>query len=176
MKEKNKEKTIKLRIQKVKEGDIIGKPIIKLSPILMQNLGIKTGDVIAVKGKKESAAIVWSSIKQDQSLGFVQLDYRLRKNTDTNVDDMIKIYKVNAFIAQSVILAPTRMKFKTNPKFETFMKKKLINYPVSLEDIIYISIGIGGEIPFKVISLTPMGICLIKQETSLQISDIILSD
>ncbi len=162
--------TITLRIQKAKERDI-GKNIIRIDQKTMEDLGIKTGDVIAIKGKKESAGIAWPSYPQDQGLGIVRFDNRLRKNTGTSIDDTIEIVKVNALPAQNVVLAPASMKIKTNPKFETFVRRKLINYPVTMDDIIFISIGISREIAFKVISLKPKGICQIKQETVIHISE-----
>ena len=162
--------TITLRVQKAKERDI-GKNIIRIDQKTMEDLGIKTGDVIAIKGKKESAGIAWPSYPQDQGLGIVRFDNRLRKNTGTSIDDTIEIVKVNALPAQNVVLAPASMKIKTNPKFETFVRRKLINYPVTMDDIIFISIGISREIAFKVISLKPKGICQIKQETVIHISE-----
>ncbi len=173
---KNKDgKKISLRVQKAKERDI-GKNIIRIDPKTMEELGIKTGDVIAIKGKKDSAGIAWPSYPQDQGLGIVRFDNRLRKNTGTSIDDTIEIVKVNALTAQNVVLAPVSMKFKPNPKFETFVRRKLINLPVTLDDVIYISIGISREISFKVKSLRPQGICQIKQETVIHISETISPD
>ncbi len=168
-------KTISLRVQKAKERDI-GKNIIRIDPKTMEELGIKTGDVIAIKGKKESAGIAWPSYPQDQGLGIVRFDSRLRKNTGTSIDDTIEIEKINASTAQNVVLSPVSMKFKPNPKFETFVRRKLINLPVTLDDIIYISIGISREISFKIRSLRPQGICQIKQETVIHISETISPD
>ncbi|MBD3199565.1 MAG: CDC48 family AAA ATPase [Candidatus Lokiarchaeota archaeon] len=161
---------ISLRIQKAKKRDI-GRNIIRIDPKTMEELDIQTGDVIAVKGKKESAGIAWPSYPQDNGLGIVRIDSRLRKNTGTSIDDTVEIQKVEAEVAQSVVLAPASVKIRTNPRFETFVKRKLNNYPVTLDDIILISIGISREITFKVISLKPKGICIIKQETNLSISE-----
>ena len=124
-----KVKSITLRVQNVKERDI-GKNIIRIGPKIMEEFGIKTGDVIAIKGKKESAGIAWPSYAQDQGLGIVRFDSRLRKNTGTSIDDTIEIVKINALTAQNVVLVPIDMKIKSNPKFETFVKRKLINYPL----------------------------------------------
>ncbi|MFX1277246.1 MAG: CDC48 family AAA ATPase [Promethearchaeota archaeon] len=167
--------SISLRVQKAKERDI-GKNIIRIDPKTMEDLGIKTGDVIAIKGKKESAGIAWPSYPQDHGLGIVRFDSRLRKNTGTSIDDNIEIVKVNALIAQNVVLAPASMKIKSNPRFETFVRRKLNNYPVTLDDIIHISIGISREISFKVKSLRPKGICQIKQETVIHISETVTPD
>ncbi len=163
-------KGVFLRVQKAKKRDI-GRNIIRIDQPTMEKLSIQTGDVIAVKGKKESAGIAWPSYPQDNGLGIVRIDSRLRRNTGTSIDDTLEIRKVNAVLAESVILAPLNVKIKTNPRFESFVKRKLNNYPITLDDVIYISIGISREIAFKVSSLRPKSICVIKQESSLHISE-----
>ncbi|MBN1216483.1 MAG: CDC48 family AAA ATPase [Candidatus Lokiarchaeota archaeon] len=161
---------VTLRIQKAKKRDI-GRNIIRIDPKTMEELNIQTGDVIALRGKKESAGIAWPSYPQDNGLGIVRVDSRLRKNTGTSIDDTVEIQKVEAIIAQNVVLAPASVRIRSNPRFETFVKRKLSNYPVTLDDIILISIGISREITFKVINLRPKGVCIIKQETTLSISE-----
>jgi transitional endoplasmic reticulum ATPase len=169
-KNENIGESVTLRIQKAKKRDI-GRNIIRIDPETMERLSIQTGDVIALKGKKESAGIAWPSYPQDNGLGIVRIDSRLRKNTNTSIDDTVEIRKVEAEPARSVVLAPANVKIRSNPRFETFVKRKLNNYPVTIDDIILISIGISREITFKVINLRPKGICIIKQDTNLSISE-----
>ncbi|TFG01108.1 MAG: AAA family ATPase [Promethearchaeota archaeon] len=164
-----------LRVQKAKKRDI-GRNIIRIDPETMEKLEIQTGDVIALNGKKESAGIAWPSYPQDNGLGIVRIDSRLRKNTGTSIDDSIEIRKVDAKVAQNIVIAPASVKIRTNPRFESFVKRKLNNYPVTIDDIILISIGISREITFKVISLRPKGICVIKPESSLHISEHVTED
>ena len=88
----------------------------------MEKLNIQTGDVISVTGKTESAGIAWPSYPQDNGLGIVRFDSRLRKNTGTGIDDNIEIKKVSAKTAQSIVLAPSNVNIKTkNPRFESFV-------------------------------------------------------
>ncbi|MEE9376525.1 MAG: CDC48 family AAA ATPase [Candidatus Lokiarchaeia archaeon] len=162
--------SVTLRVQKAKKRDI-GRNIIRIDPKTMEKLNIQTGDVIAVNGKKESAGIAWPSYPQDNGLGIVRVDSRLQKNTGTRIDDTIEIRKLKAEVAQNVVLAPSNFPIKNNPRFESFVKRKLNNYPITLNDFIFISIGISREITFKVISMRPNGVCIIKQDTILNISD-----
>jgi transitional endoplasmic reticulum ATPase len=166
---------ITLRVQKAKKRDI-GRNIVRIDPNTMEKLNVQTGDVIALNGKKESAGIAWPSYPQDSGLGIVRIDSSLRKNTGTSIDDTIEIYKVNVQPTKSIILAPTTVKIKSNTRFESFVKRKLNNYPVTLDDFISISIGISREITFKVISMKPTGVCIIKPETDLNISETITEE
>ncbi|MFW9936373.1 MAG: CDC48 family AAA ATPase [Candidatus Thorarchaeota archaeon] len=172
--EKSPEK-VTLRVQKAKKRDI-GRNIIRIDPKTMEKLSIQTGDVIALFGKKESAGIAWPSYPQDNGLGIIRIDSRLRKNTGTSIDDTIEIRKVKALAAQSIVLAPASVKIRANPRFETFVKRKLNNYPVTIDDYIFISIGISREITFKVISLKPNGVSIIKPDTNLHISEHVTED
>jgi transitional endoplasmic reticulum ATPase len=168
-------KDIALRVQEAKKRDI-GRNIARIDQETMEKLNIKTGDVISLVGKKESAGIAWPSYPQDNGLGIIRIDSRLKKNTGTSIDDTIQIRKVTVQSAQSIVLAPISVKIKSNPRFETFVKRKLNNYPVTIDDFIYISIGISREITFKVINLRPNGVCTIKPESTLHISEHITED
>jgi len=163
-------KGIVLRVQEAKKRDI-GRNIARIDQETMETLNIKTGDVISLVGKKESAGIVWPCYPQDNGLGIIRIDSRLIANTGTNIDDNIQIRKVITHPAQIIVLAPISVKIKSNPRFETFVKRKLNNYPVTINDFIYISIGISRDITFKVINLKPNGVCTIKPETALHISE-----
>ena len=168
-------KNITLRVHEAKKKDI-GRNIARIDLETMEKLNIKVGDVIALVGKKKTAAIAWPCYPQDSGLGIIRIDSRLITNIGTNIDETIQIRKVNAQSAQNIVLAPKSVKIKSNPRFETFVKRKLTNYPVTIDDFIYISIGVSKEITFKVINLKPNGVCMIKPETVLHISENITGD
>ena len=167
--------SVVLRVQKAKKRDI-GRNIIRIDQKTMEKLNIQTGDVIEVVGKKQSAGIAWPSYPQDNGLGIVRVDSRLQKNTGTRIDDTLEIRKVKAEPAQNIVLAPSSVKIRNNPRFESFVKRKLNNYPVTVDDFINISIGISREITFKVISMRPNEVCIIKHDTILNISEKITED
>jgi len=164
------EKKLQLRVAQAKKRDI-GRNIVRIDNPTMEKLLIKTGDVISLFGKKESAGIAFPSYPQDSGLGIIRIDSRLRKNTGTSIDDTVEIRKVKALPAQKIVLAPSDVKIRTNPRFENFIKKRLNNFPVVFEDYIFISIGINRDLAFKVIELIPESICLIKPETRLTIGE-----
>ncbi|MHA1985887.1 MAG: CDC48 family AAA ATPase [Promethearchaeota archaeon] len=164
-----------LRVQKAKKRDI-NRNIIRIDQKTMEKLNIQTGDVIEVVGKKKSAGIAWPSYPQDNGLGIVRVDSRLQKNTGTKIDDTLEIRKVKAEVAQNVVLAPSSVKLKNTPRFESFVKRKLGGYPISIDDFVFISLGISREITFKVISMRPNVVCIIKPETVLNISEKVTED
>ncbi|MBD3351216.1 MAG: CDC48 family AAA ATPase [Candidatus Lokiarchaeota archaeon] len=169
-KKNNENKELKLTVQEARKRDI-GRSIIRLDAETMNDLGVSTGDIIEIIGNGSSAAIAWPSYPQDQGLGIARIDARLRKNVDVGIDETIVIKKAESQIAKKVALTPYQVKIKTNSRFESFVKRKLLSYPVTKDDLIYLSIGISREIIFKVSSLRPKGICVIRQSTELSISE-----
>jgi small GTP-binding protein len=168
------EKTV-LRVQPAKKRDI-GRNIARFDQEIMEKLGLKTGDIVSLIGNKESAGLAWPSYPQDSGLGIIRIDSRFMKNTGTSINDDIELQKIVIQSAKSVVLAPIRVKIKTNPRFEVFVKRKLKNYPVTIDDFIRISIGIRREIMFQVINISPKGVCIINQETTIHISEDIIED
>ena len=175
-KEEDKEApSVVLRVQKAKKRDI-GKNIIRIDQKTMEKLNIQTGDCLEVIGKKQSAGIAWPSYPQDNGLGIVRVDSRLQKNTGIRIDDTLEIRKVIAEVAQNIVLAPSSVKLRNTPRFESFVKRKLNNYPITLDDFVFISLGISREIIFKVISMRPNTVCKITQDTILNISEKVTED
>ena len=132
--------------------------------------------IFKIKGSKETVTLAWPSDPQDNGLGIVRIDPRLMYNSGTNLEDDISIYKANASTAQNIVLAPSGVNLKANPKFESFVKRKLINYPVTIDDIILIPIGISRELAFRVKSVRPKGVCVIKEDTAIHISEYVEGD
>ena len=175
-KEEDKEApSVVLRVQKAKKRDI-GKNIIRIDQKTMEKLNIQTGDCLEVIGKKQSAGIAWPSYPQDNGLGIVRVDSRLQKNTGIRIDDTLEIRKVKPEVAQNIVLAPSSVKLRNTPRFESFVKRKLNNYPITLDDFVFISLGISREITFKVISMRPNAVCKITQDTILNISEKVTED
>jgi transitional endoplasmic reticulum ATPase len=164
-------KELRLKVQEARKRDV-GRSIIRLDTKSMKELNVITGDIIEIQGKESNtAAIAWPAYPQDQGLDIVRIDSRVRKNANIGIDDMITVKKVEEKVAKSVLLAPVSLKIKPNTRFESFVKRKLLNFPIAKGDLIYINIGMTKEIIFRVVSIKPGGIALIKQGTILTINE-----
>ncbi len=161
---------VSLKVDEARQRDV-GRSIIRLDNKTMSALNLRTGDIVEIEGKKVSAAIAWPAYPQDQNLGIIRIDARLRRNITVELQDTVIIRKAHEKVAKSIVLSPSSIKIRTDSRFESFVKRKLLNYPVTIDDEIYISIGISREICFKVISIRPKGICIVKQSTVLHINE-----
>ncbi len=160
-----------LRVQRARTSDI-GKNIIRIDQRSMEQLDVQKGDIIAIKGKRESAGIVKPSDRLDENLDIVRIDLRMRKNTKTSVGDKVEIRKVKTDIAVDVLLIPINVKINSSLQMESFIKRKLNNYPITIGDLIYVYIGFNREITFEIRNLEPKSICIIKMETTLHIGEL----
>ncbi|MHA1681753.1 MAG: CDC48 family AAA ATPase [Promethearchaeota archaeon] len=150
----------------------VGRSIIRLDKETMDSLGIKTGDIVELSGKKKTAAIAWPSYPQDQGLGITRIDGRIRRNANTSIGEEIKVRRAKKIPGKSVVLAPTSTKLRADSRFESFVKRKMLNLPVTEGDTIFISIGINREFSFQIVNTRPSGkSILINQGTVLHISE-----
>lgn len=162
---------IKLKVQEARKRDL-GRSIIRLDSDTMKQIDVNTGDIIQIRSpEKVTAAIAWPAYPQDESLGIIRIDHRVRKNAEVSIDEFVWISKVPEEIAKSVVLTPISLKIKPNTRFESFVKRKLLNFPITKDDLIYINIGMTKEIVFRVVSIKPAEICLVKQSTNLSINE-----
>ena len=98
--DKELRKELKLKVLEARKRDV-GRSIIRLDSETMNELEISTGDIVEIigEGKKSSAAIAWPSYPQDQGLGIVRIDSRLRRNVGVGIDDIV-ITKKNTQITR----------------------------------------------------------------------------
>ncbi|NHI91890.1 MAG: AAA family ATPase [Candidatus Lokiarchaeota archaeon] len=160
----------KLRVAEAKQRDV-GRSIIRIDNETMEKLNIQTGDVVAITGKRLTAAIAWPAYPEDQGRSLIRMDGRLRKNATVGLGELVSIKKAQEKIASRVIIAPTSVNIKADPYIEQFVRRKLLNYPVVKNDTILIPIGISKEVPFQIISTRPSGVVTIKQSTILRVSE-----
>ncbi|MCC4766740.1 hypothetical protein FXW07_08970 [Methanosarcina sp. DH1] len=79
--------------------------IIRLDPTTLLKLQISPGDIVEIRGKKKTAAIVWGATNmQDWDQGFVRIDNFIRQNADVSIGEKVTIRKVEATKAKKLVL------------------------------------------------------------------------
>ena len=100
------EKTATLRVADALQRDV-GRGIARIDPKVVQDLGLTSGDVVQITGKRKTNALCWPAHEQDYGKGIVRIDGYLRNNAGVSIDDKVTIRKIDAKIAESLTLAPT---------------------------------------------------------------------
>lgn len=100
------EKTATLRVADALQRDV-GRGIARIDPKVVQELGLTSGDVVQIIGKRKTNALSWPAHEQDYGKGIIRIDGYLRNNAGVSIDDKVTIRKIDAKIAERLTLAPT---------------------------------------------------------------------
>ena len=99
-------KTATLRVADALQRDV-GRGIARIDPKVVQDLGLTSGDVVQIIGKRKTNALSWPAHEQDYGKGIVRIDGYLRNNAGVSIDDKVTIRKIDAKVAERLTLAPT---------------------------------------------------------------------
>ncbi|MFX0162102.1 MAG: CDC48 family AAA ATPase, partial [Candidatus Hodarchaeota archaeon] len=150
MSSKNDDKIV-LRVAESKFRDV-GRSMARLDPRSMEKLGLSTGEVVEIVGRKRTAAIAWPSYPEDAGLGLVRIDGILRSNANVGIGDPVEIRKINAKPASQVTIAPTEPLRLIGG--ETYLQRLLEGRPVMKGDKIRLDV-VGRSIELVVSNISP---------------------
>jgi transitional endoplasmic reticulum ATPase len=102
-----KKPTFQLKVTESLQDDAY-KGIARLDKTVMSELDIRRGDVIIIKGNKETVAIADQSYPADVGAGIIRIDGILRRNAKTGIGDMVEIRKAEVKEAKRVMIAPAQ--------------------------------------------------------------------
>ena len=131
--ENSKKKSAKLRIERL-EKNRSGRSLCYVDQNIITELGLATGDIIEIRGKKKTTGIIVSSIV-DRGKGVIRIDGIQRLNCGATIGEIVTIQLANVFNAEEIILTPTRPNIDVKRQREA-IKGKLIDKPVVIGDII----------------------------------------
>ena len=160
---------LQLAVEEAHREDV-GRFKARLSSNALEKLGVQTGDIIEIRGKRLTAAIAWTMRPHEDAPGIIRMDGYLRRNAGVSLRDKVTVRKVSEKPALSVVLTPLSKKLSIDPSFEAFVKNRLINYPILQGDTISVTMITKG-FSFVVSKTRPGSVVVIKPQTSLRISD-----
>ena len=160
---------IELKVAEALQNDV-GRGIVRADSRARKILDVTTGDIVEIKGKKSTAAVVWQAHPQDEGLNIVRMDGYLRQNTGVALGDKVFLKKAELKEAKKVVLAPSQpMKF--SPGFDDFIKKKLIGRALTKGDTLLVGILGTSSFPLQAVVVQPQGIVLVKETTEVQLRE-----
>jgi len=154
----------------VKEAahDDAGRGIARLSIEVMKKLGLVSGDVIEIQGKKKAAAIVWPGFSQDTGYAILRIDGNIRGNAGTGIDERIRIRKVEAEYAKKIVIQPTQPIRLVGG--EQYLARVLRGRPVIEGQMVRVDV-IGNSISLVVSKVIPKGIVIVTDETEIELKE-----
>lgn len=146
-----------LKIAEAKQGDI-GRGIARIDPEVAYSLGVTSGDVIEIEGKKRTAAVLWPGFPGDAGGELIRIDATLRRNAGAGIDDKVSIKKIEPKVAEKVRLAPTQELRIVGG--EEYLNRFLENRALIQGDLIELNV-MGRKIDLTVVSAKPRADALI---------------
>ncbi len=133
-----KHQDIKLKVVEALQDDAY-KGIARIDPQIMKILGLARGDIISVKGGRETVAIVDRAYPADVGEQIIRIDGLIRRNAKTGVGENVSVIKAAARAAIKVSIAPAQHGVMVHGDSEMF-KNGLLGRAVVKGDII----SLGG--------------------------------
>jgi transitional endoplasmic reticulum ATPase len=147
----------------------VGRGIALIDPNVMEELGLTTGDVIEVAGKKKSYVLLWSSAPEDRGKNLIRIDGYIRNNIGVGIDDKVKIRQATPRIAEQVILAPTEELSIVG--LEEYLPELLAGRVITKGDEVPINI-MGRKIGFVITSTMPSDAIVVDVDTKFVIGTV----
>jgi len=156
-----------MRIGESKQRDV-GKKRARIGPEAMDYLRVAPGDVIEIKGKRTSSAVVWPADEDEKNPDCVNIDGQTRKNIGLTLDDIVEVQKVEVKIAKTVVLMPINDVVTIDKEFTDFVKNRLKGLPLTGGDEISVMI-LGNSMDFKISKISPKRVVKIDRISNLKI-------
>jgi len=161
--------TVDLKVTEALQNDV-GRGIVRLDTKARKELGVTSGDIVEIQGKKTTGAIVWQSYPQDENLGIIRMDGLLRQNSGVGVGDVVKVAKAKTVKeAKKVLFAPIQATRFTQ-EFADYVKRRLINMPITKGDNVVVG-GFGSPLILHATKVTPPGITQITEQTAVTLQE-----
>ncbi len=160
--------TLKLTAREARQRDA-NRLIARIPAIMMERVGAKTGDVVLIKGRKETPAIAWPGYPQDLD-EWIRIDAVTRENAGVAEGENVLVSKPTVSTARKVTLEP-QAKIKGDHSFERFVARKLISTPVVNETRVSVTFGLDRNIMLRVVETEPPGVVVIRPGTQVTIQN-----
>jgi len=161
-------KGTELKVVEAYQNDV-GRDIVRIDSKARKTLEVTTGDIIEIKGKRITAAVVWQAHPQDEGLNIIRMDGYLRQNAGVGLQDKVFVRKAETKEAKKVVLSPSEP-IRYSPGFDEFVKKRLIGRAVAKGDTKFIPV-FGTSLPLVVALVQPQGIAVINEATEVDLKE-----
>ncbi len=105
MEEQKETREIKLKVMEAVQDDV-NKGIVKIDSTFMKHIGANPGDIVEIRGERNTAAIVDRAYPGDIGLNIIRMDGNIRRNARTSIGELVTITKADVKPAKKVSIAP----------------------------------------------------------------------
>lgn len=148
----NKISDITLRVAE-SDPKFVGRGIAHVDPQIIEQMNLKTGDVLQVAGnRRKTHVLLWSGQTSDTGRKVIRIDGYTRNNLGVGIDDNVSIKKVTTPKLEQIVLSPTEDLNVVG--LEEYLPDLLEGRVVTKGDIIPVNM-MGHKIGFVVTTIIP---------------------
>ena len=161
-------KSLSLRVAEAQPKDV-GRGIVRLDPKDLDRLGVSTGDVVEIAGKRATVARAMPIYAADRGMKIIQIDGITRSNAGASLDENVSVRKVEVQPATSLELAPVEaLRISRAQAQARYLARLLDGIPVVAGDRVRVDlIGTRAQ-TFTVGKVAPAGPVLINPRTAVR--------
>ncbi|OYT56586.1 MAG: hypothetical protein B6U76_03280 [Desulfurococcales archaeon ex4484_217_2] len=168
-KERSKLHEISLKVIEAEEKDlVIGKNVVRAHVNIMEKLGLNPGDIVEIRGRSITAAIIQPFSLEDQNPYTIRMSSLVRRNAGVLLGEEVIVKKAEVKYAKLIKLAPSLHRITIEPGFVDYVKRRLIGYPLVEGDRVLVPL-LGGALPFTVVMTDPSGVVIVNKDTKMSI-------
>ena len=129
----------------------VGRGTARIDYDTMASLGVSTGDIIEIKGKRRTVVKCLPLYPSDEGKGIIRLDGLVRNNAGIAIGDAINAKKIKAVPADKVIISPLEA---IPPIDERYLADALESMPLIKGDNVMVPY-FGGRLTFQIVAIMP---------------------
>ncbi|HLT48706.1 MAG TPA: CDC48 family AAA ATPase [Rubricoccaceae bacterium] len=129
---------VRLQVAGAQNPDV-GKGVARLSQEALTQLGLGPGAVIALTGKRTTAAIALPPYPADAGLPIVRLDGLQRNNAGVGLSDHVEVGRAEVRAARSVVFAPAQPNLRLQGPGEA-LRQTFLGRPLVAGDVVSTSV------------------------------------
>tara|TARA_Y100000034_G_scaffold29868_1_gene36390 strand:- start:1868 stop:4159 length:2292 start_codon:yes stop_codon:yes gene_type:complete len=127
-------KSVQLKVMEALQDDAY-KGIARIDYEIMKSLDVKRGDVIVIKGNRETVAIADRAYPADVGEGTIRIDGIIRRNAKAGIGDVVSISKAEVKEAKKIMIAPAQKNIMVQGDSES-LKRGLLGRAVLKGDVV----------------------------------------
>lgn len=127
-------KEIELKVVEAQQDDAY-KGIARIDAEIMRELGVRRGDVISIKGNRQTVAVADRAYPADVGEGIIRIDGILRRNSKTGIGEMVKVSKAEIKEAKKIIIAPAQKNVMVQAEPDS-LRRGLLGRSVTKGDLV----------------------------------------
>ena len=126
---------VKLKVIEASQDDVY-KGVARIDSLTMKALDVRPGDIIGIKGSRETVAIVDRAYPADVGEQTIRIDGIIRRNAKTGIGEFVSVYKIEIKEAKKVVIAPAQKGIIVQSNNPEALKRSLLGRAIIQGDLL----------------------------------------